>query len=87
MEERHGGFLTDSARAISLSEATQTALRGKKKLIWAPVLFVLLRIWGTIRFLLFCFGINNQTWIFKAIIVCHVSIDCNKEVSISKWIL
>ena len=68
VKERHGGL-----------SSAQVAVQGKRKLIWAPCLFVLLRIWGTIRFLQFCIyidqpnEINDSHKIDKILIVCHVS--------------
>ena len=60
---------------VLTSESNQTAIQGKRKLIWAPCLFVFLRIWGTIRFLLYVSGATeDNSRIFKALVVCHVSI-------------
>ena len=56
-----------------LSASAQTAIRGKRKLVWAPCLFVLLRMWGTIRFLLFCFRHEEGDYlIYKILIICHI---------------
>ncbi|XP_028412588.1 G-protein coupled receptor 157-like [Dendronephthya gigantea] len=55
------------------SESTQATIQGKRKLIWAPLLFVFLRIWGTIRFLLFCFKSHQgQGDLSETLIVCHI---------------
>ena len=70
VNERRSGLSSASAFA-----STQTAIQGKRKLIWAPCLFVLLRIWGTIRFLLFLINptISYHHWYLKILIVLHVS--------------
>lgn len=45
-------------------ESRNTALKAEKKLMLVPVIFVLVRIWGTIRFILYLFADVGQyyTW-------------------------
>ncbi|EDO41175.1 predicted protein, partial [Nematostella vectensis] len=42
----------------------EAAMRADRKLTFVPVIFLLLRIWGTTRFLLYAFGdtTHNETW-------------------------
>lgn len=57
------------------SESSQAAIQGKRKLILAPVLYVLLRMWGTIRFIMFWSddNIHAKGHLSEFLLTCHVS--------------
>ena len=56
------------------NESVQAGEQGLKKLAFAPILFVLLRIWGTIRFFIFCSnGEGKDSTGEYILLVLHVS--------------
>lgn len=57
-------------------EAIQTALQGERKFTVVPILFVFLRLWGTIRFFIYCISpsASLDTTLNKVLLICHVSI-------------
>ena len=43
------------------AESKECALRAEKRLTLVPVIFVLVRIWGTLRFLIYIAGALDET--------------------------
>jgi hypothetical protein len=50
------------------TQSVQIAEQGRGKLVLVPVIFVVLRIWGTIRFILFASSAHSPT-VFKDVMI------------------
>lgn len=58
-------------------------LQGRKKLIAGPVLFVFLRVWGTVRFFIYViYPYSDCNLLAKVLAVLHVSMCLNDHVKI-----
>jgi hypothetical protein len=60
------------------TQSVQIAQQGRGKLVLVPLIFVVLRIWGTIRFLLFAFSADPPQH-FKEVMLTLQVIELSKS--------
>lgn len=53
-------------------ESIEAGKQGQRKLAWAPILFVVLRIWGTIRFFMYSFQAPSDNTVDYPLLILHI---------------
>ena len=65
---------------LQSQNSVENAWKAEKRLTFVPVVFVLLRMWGTIRFFWYYYrGLRRSSWFTRALLYLHVRINCTSQ--------